>query len=442
MPIVAITGQVVEQGHRHRRLPGGRHPRHHDADHEAQLPRDRRGGDPAGASPRRSTSPATGRPGPVLVDISKDALQATTTFSWPPQIDLPGYRPVIRPHSKQIREAARLIAAAKRPVLYVGGGVIRSGASERAAAARRAHPDPGRHHADGARARCRTATRSTSACRACTAPSRPSPALQKSDLLITLGARFDDRVTGQLSTFAPGRQGHPRRHRPGRDLQEPRRRRADRRRRKEVISDLIDAADADRAAGRRGDYSRVAGEHVAEWKATFPLGYTDTEDGTLAPQYVIERIGAAHRPGGRSTSPASASTRCGPPSSSSTSAPTPGSTPAASARWATRCPAAMGAKVGRARPHRVGDRRRRLLPDDQPGARHLRHQQHPDQGRDHQQLQPRHGAPVADAVLQRALLQHRPAHQQPASGSPTSSSSPRPTAASGCGPRRRRTSTP
>src|SRR6187455_3017216 len=73
---------------------------------------------------------STGRPGPVLVDISKDALQAMTTFSWPPQIDLPGYRPVIRPHGKQIREAARLITAAKRPVLYVGGGVIRSGASE------------------------------------------------------------------------------------------------------------------------------------------------------------------------------------------------------------------------------------------------------------------------------------------------------------------------
>ena len=114
-PIVAITGQVVERGHRHRRLPGGRHPGHHDADHEAQLPRDRRRRRSRGRSPRRSTSPRTGRPGPVLVDISKDALQATTTFSWPPQIDLPGYRPVTRPHGKQIREAARLIAAAKQP---------------------------------------------------------------------------------------------------------------------------------------------------------------------------------------------------------------------------------------------------------------------------------------------------------------------------------------
>ena len=77
-------------------------------------------------------------------------------------------------------------------------------------------------------------------------------------------------------------------------------------------------------------------------------------------------------------------------------------------------PAAMGAKVGRAGPHRLGDRRRRLLPDDQPGAGHLRHQRHPDQGRDHQQLQPRHGPAVADAVLRRALLQHRPAHRSSA----------------------------
>src|SRR6478735_8229821 len=69
---------------------------------------------------------STGRPGPVLVDIAKDALQAKTTFSWPPQTDLPGYRPVTKPHAKQIREAAKLITAARRPVLYVGGGVVKA----------------------------------------------------------------------------------------------------------------------------------------------------------------------------------------------------------------------------------------------------------------------------------------------------------------------------
>ena len=72
---------------------------------------------------------ASGRPGPVLVDIAKSAMQADTTFSWPQTLDLPGYHPVTKPHAKQIREAARLLATARRPVLYVGGGVIRSGAS-------------------------------------------------------------------------------------------------------------------------------------------------------------------------------------------------------------------------------------------------------------------------------------------------------------------------
>src|SRR4030095_14927314 len=72
---------------------------------------------------------STGRPGPVLVDIPKDVLQARTEFSWPPTLELPGYRPTMQPHGKQIREAARLMAMSRRPVLYVGGGVIKAGAS-------------------------------------------------------------------------------------------------------------------------------------------------------------------------------------------------------------------------------------------------------------------------------------------------------------------------
>src|SRR3954463_11919227 len=71
----------------------------------------------------------SGRPGPVLVDITKDALQAATRYSMPDRIELPGYRPVTRPHGKQVREAARLILESRRPVLYVGGGVIRARAS-------------------------------------------------------------------------------------------------------------------------------------------------------------------------------------------------------------------------------------------------------------------------------------------------------------------------
>ena len=172
---------------------------------------------------------STGRPGPVLVDVAKSALQAQTTFAWPTELHLPGYRPVTTPHAKQIREAVRLILESRRPVLYVGGGVIRARASRELAQlaeltgipvvttlmARGAFPDshpqhlgmPGMHGTVAAVA-----------------------GLQKSDLIISLGARFDDRVTGNLDSFAPERAGHPRRHRPGRDRQEPPRRRADRRR--------------------------------------------------------------------------------------------------------------------------------------------------------------------------------------------------------------------
>ncbi len=94
---------------------------------------------------------STGRPGPVLVDVTKDAMQAKVDFQWPTELSLPGYRPVTRPHPKQVREAARLIVAAEKPVLYVGGGVIRAQAERRAEGARRAARHPGGHHADGSR---------------------------------------------------------------------------------------------------------------------------------------------------------------------------------------------------------------------------------------------------------------------------------------------------
>jgi acetolactate synthase-1/2/3 large subunit len=229
---------------------------------------------------------STGRPGPVLVDISKDALQGLMSFSWPPQIDLPGYRPVIRPHGKQIREAARLIAAAQRPVLYVGGGVIRSGASEElrrlvdltqipvvtTLMARGAVPDshplnlgmPGMHGTVAA-----------------------VTALQRSDLLITLGARFDDRVTGQLSTFATGAKIihadiDPAEISKNRVADVPIVGDA-----KEVIRDLLAVLEGDDAQPMDFAAWRAT---TQEWKETFPLGYTDYED-RLEPQYVIERIG-------------------------------------------------------------------------------------------------------------------------------------------------------
>jgi len=237
---------------------------------------------------------ATGRPGPVLVDISKDALQAQTTFVWPPKLDLPGYHPVAKPHGKQIREAARLIKEARRPVLYVGGGVIRAEASEvlrqfldltqipvvTTLMARGAVPDshplnlgmPGMHGTVAA-----------------------VTALQKSDLLITFGARFDDRVTGQLSTFAPGAKVihadiDPAEISKNRFADVPIVGDC-----KEVIIDLLAAVRAAHDAGHPGDYEDWRTQ-VQEWRTTFPLGYSAHEDGSLSPQHVIERIGAISGP--------------------------------------------------------------------------------------------------------------------------------------------------
>lgn len=227
---------------------------------------------------------STGRPGPVLVDISKDALQADTTFSWPPTMQLPGYRPVTRPHSKQIREAAKLVAESKRPVLYVGGGVHKAGAAPEllrlaeltgipvvtTLMARGTFPDshpqhlgmPGMHGTVAA-----------------------VGALQKSDLIIGLGVRFDDRVTGQLSTFAP----HAKIVHADIDPAEISKNRhadvpivGDC---KEVITELIGAVES----GGKGE--------CADWwtqlnalKSTYPLGFEEFDDGSLAPQYVMQRL--------------------------------------------------------------------------------------------------------------------------------------------------------
>jgi acetolactate synthase-1/2/3 large subunit len=231
----------------------------------------------------------TGRPGPVLVDIPKDVLQASTTFSWPPTLDLPGYRPVLKPHGKQIREAAKLIAAARRPVLYVGGGVLKARATAElrklaeltgipvvtTLMARGAFPDSHRQHL-GMPGMHGTVAAVT--------------ALQKSDLLIALGTRFDDRVTGRLDSFAP----HATVIHADIDPAEIGKNRiaevpivGDAR---EVISELIPAVEAEYAAGNR--YDLTGWWHEADqWRKTYPLGYEDPADGSLAPQYVIQRLG-------------------------------------------------------------------------------------------------------------------------------------------------------
>ena len=235
----------------------------------------------------------SGRPGTVLVDIAKDALQAKTTFVWPTELSLPGYKPVLDPQAAAIVEAAELIKAAKKPVLYVGGGAIKANASAElmklaeltgapvvtTLMALGVFPDshpahlgmPGMHGTVAA-----------------------VTALQQSDLLITLGARFDDRVTGKLSSFAP----HAKVIHADIDPAEIGKNRVvdvalvgDL---KNTITALIPALDK-AFAGSKPDIA-AWWQQCNSWRERFPLGYDEPEDGTLSPQYVIERIGAAGGP--------------------------------------------------------------------------------------------------------------------------------------------------
>src|SRR5690349_189069 len=231
----------------------------------------------------------TGRPGPVLVDVPKDVANQTMDWYWPEKIDLPGYKPTVKGHPKQIKEAARLINQAKRPVIYAGGGILKARAAETlrelaeltdihvvtTLMARGAFPDdhplclgmPGMHG---------NYTAVTS--------------MQESDLLIALGSRFDDRVTGKVPDFAPHAK---------------------------VVHVDIDAAELGKVrmpeVGIAGDCRLVIEELVralrelgapenqpdrTAWKTTisgwqerYPLTYQQSEPGELLkPQYVLETL--------------------------------------------------------------------------------------------------------------------------------------------------------
>ncbi len=231
---------------------------------------------------------STGRPGPVLVDITKDAQQAEVPFIWPPKLDLPGYRPVTKAHGKQIQAAAQLIAEARKPIFYVGGGVIRAHASDELATfaeatgapvvttlmARGAFPDsheqhlgmPGMHG---------------------TVPA--VLALQEADLIVALGARFDDRVTGKAELFAPNAKIvhvdiDPAEIGKIRTADVP------------IVGDVRDVL-IDLDAAYRG-LTGGAKSDLDEWwsyldglRSEFPLGFAPTSDGLLSPQHVIQRIG-------------------------------------------------------------------------------------------------------------------------------------------------------
>jgi len=238
---------------------------------------------------------STGRPGPVLVDITKDAQQNSAPFVWNPKVDLAGYRPVTKAHGKQIQAAAQLILEAKKPVFYVGGGVIRAQASAELAVlaeatgapvvttlmARGAFPDsheqnlgmPGMHG---------------------TVPA--VLALQESDLIVALGARFDDRVTGKVSEFAPNAKivhvdVDPAEIGKIRAADVPIVGDA-----KDVIADLTKAFVSTAAATETRPDIDEWWEYLRGLQTEFPLGYAEPTDGLLSPQYVIKRIGELSGP--------------------------------------------------------------------------------------------------------------------------------------------------
>ena len=236
---------------------------------------------------------STGRPGAVLVDIAKDALQKETTFNYPKNVSLAGYNPVVEPKSEAINDAAALIAQSKKPVLYVGGGIIKANAAKElmqlaeitgapvvtTLMARGAFPDshpqhlgmPGMHGTVAA-----------------------VTALQKADLLITLGARFDDRVTGKLSSFAPNAKII---HADIDPAEIGKNRHAD----VAIIGDLKNIlralSPATKAALSKSqpDLTPWLAETYG-WRSKFPLGYDKPSDGSVSPQYVIERIGKISGP--------------------------------------------------------------------------------------------------------------------------------------------------
>ncbi len=230
---------------------------------------------------------STGRPGPVLIDLPKDVLQADVEYTWPEKISLPGYRPTTKGNNRQVSEAVKLILAAKRPVLYVGGGVIKANATDElrqlaelgtlpvvtTLMARGAFPDshelclgmPGMHGVYTA-----------------------VTAMQRADLLVALGARFDDRVTGKLSAFAPDAKIvhvdiDPAEIGKNRVADVP------------IVGDCRDVitkmvTELGKRQGDAGAPDRAAWlETLKEWQAKYPLRYAQNGD-TVKPQYCVERL--------------------------------------------------------------------------------------------------------------------------------------------------------
>ncbi|MBM3656116.1 MAG: acetolactate synthase large subunit [Actinobacteria bacterium] len=294
VPIVAITGQVPsaaigtdafqEADIRGITMPVTKH--NYLITDPAQIPR---------AMAEAFYIASSGRPGPVLVDIAKDALQKMTIYNYPKKLNLLGYHPHAEPDAQAIREAASLIAQASKPIFYIGGGVIKANAAKEllqlaelvgapvvtTLMARGAFPDSHSQHL-GMPGMHGTVAAVTG--------------LQKADLLITLGARFDDRVTGKLSTFAPDAKVI---HADIDPAEIGKNRYAD----VPIIGDLGPTMRA-LIPALKAEYARNRADISQWWKQInslrqrYPLGYSEPGDGSLSPQYVIERIGAITGPDG------------------------------------------------------------------------------------------------------------------------------------------------
>ena len=294
VPLVAITGQVPsaaigtdafqEADIRGITMPVTKH--NYLITDPAQIPR---------AIAEAFYIASSGRPGPVLVDIAKDALQKMTSYNYPKKLTLLGYNPQIEPDLEAIRDAASLIAQSSKPIFYIGGGVIKANAAKEllllaelvgapvvtTLMARGAFPDSHSQHL-GMPGMHGTVAAVTG--------------LQKADLLITLGARFDDRVTGKLSTFAPNAKII---HADIDQAEIGKNRYAD----VPIIGDLGPIIRA-LIPAVKAEFAKNKADITQWWKQMnslrqkYPLGYNEPSDGSLSPQYVIERIGAITGPDG------------------------------------------------------------------------------------------------------------------------------------------------
>ena len=224
---------------------------------------------------------STGRPGPVVVDLPKDIIASECEFIYPKDVDIRGYRPVYRGHSNQIKKAAEMISISKKPLLYVGGGIVMSGGSRELALLVQENNLPVTMTLQGLGAFPGSDEHSLGML-GMHGTYWANQAVQNCDLLISLGARFDDRVTGNTESFAPASF---------------------------KIHVDIDPASIDKNIVVDlpivGDVKHVLAELVAEiqkppdieewwmninkWKDDCPLNY-EGNDGRLRTEFVIERL--------------------------------------------------------------------------------------------------------------------------------------------------------